>query len=286
MAKYSSFRENYLRCSVPQGAEMATVLGIPESNIERVVGLLEGSVSVSIHRNLAMEYRRIFSMTVRRFHEAVESRRNGLIYGVCDHTRSLFELMLQAFFLIRSTSPAKIALDAYNFSMMSWYLKRNELLESGDLENTNQGKWQLTKEKVEGIFSQYGKRRPKFYLDLTVRSVARDSGLERHHRVFYSMLSSPTHNEPSTSDDRELLEDQKLVLFVVPKNAEPREFDAFLNFANQMFLVTSVATLLSLLQPNREKCMELIEDMKAGLDKSFWAHELSTIVEIAKHRFE
>lgn len=285
MANYNSFRHNYLTCSVSDKTDLGRVLDISEKNIERVLDLLNGSVSISIHRNLAIEYRRIFSLTIRRFHEAVDARRNGLVYCVTDQARSLFELMLQAFFLIRSDNPEKLALDAYNFSMLSWYKKRNELVEAKDIKIPETDKWTQKKLEVEEIFRRYKKRRSKFYLDLSVKKVAKDSGLERHHRVFYSMMSSLTHNEPSTSDDHELMENEKFVLFIIPKNLKSKKIDDFLNFANQVFLVTSAATLISLLMPNKDKYIELVEDMNSELDNDFWGRELATIEELARLRF-
>ncbi len=285
MANYNSFRHNYFTCSVSDKTDLGRVLDISEKNIGRVLDLLDGSVSISIHRNLAFEYRRIFSLAVRRYHEAVDARRNGLVYCVTDQVRSLFELMLQAFFLIRSDNPEDLALDAYNFSMLSWYTKRNELVETKDIKILETNKWTQKKSEVEEIFRRYGKRRPKFYLDLSVKKVAKDSGLERQHRIFYSMLSSLTHNEPSTSDDLELMENEKLVLFIIPKNLKPKKIDDFLDFANQIFLVTSAAAIISLLMPNEDRYIELVEDMKSKLDNDFWGRELATIEELARLRF-
>jgi len=283
MTEYMTFREHYIHCSTTDsGLVVSSELLIAQSNFEEIVNLFEGSTTREIHPTLFIEYRRIFTLVLRRFSETIESRRNGLVYSMIDQARALFELMLQAFCLIRSSNALEIALDAYNLSAMSWYSKRNTLLISGELEFDPENKWIKNKAQVEAIFAKYKKRRPKFFADMTVKKVSEIAKLERQYEIFYGLLSSITHNESFSSEDQALYVNGELEINVIPKRINVKRIAAFFSYANEIFLITSLACLGNFLIVDRPKYEKIASDIRGSFNNDFWGKEIDYLEQLAK----
>jgi len=283
MAEYSLFKEHYSQCTLPdKGASANKSISIAQSNVEEIIGLLKSAVTREIHPNLFIEYRRIFTLLIRRYFEVIESRRNGLVYSLTDQTRALFELMLQAFCLIRSDNPLKIAIDAYNLSALSWYSKRGDLIRAGEIDSDQENKWTKNKDKIETIFKKYKGRRPKFFGDMTVSQVAEMAKLKRQYNLFYGLFSSLTHNEPFASEDQGLYIDGELAMNIIPRKVGVERISGFFSYANEIFLIASLSCLQSFLNVNRVDYNRIVARIRGDFDNCLWGPEIKYLESIGK----
>lgn len=275
MINYDKFSDNYKNCTTGLNTQL---LKQAQNNTEIILNLLNRSHSIEIKPILFVEYRRIFSLIIRRFYEIIECRKNGLIYSINDQMRSIFELMLQAFYIIRSEEPEKIALDAYNVSFKSWYDKRTELLDLGFIDSSENSLLDEKKEMFNSVFSKY-KGRPKFYTDLSVKKVAILAGLEKQHQMLYSFFSSLAHNEPFVNDDLKVLENGSPVIYVIPKNANMDRVDRFFTYANEIFIITTLAIMPNLMDVNRGTYTNHANELLKQVDSNFWKNEIELITD-------
>jgi hypothetical protein len=193
-----------LAASLKRDADAAHERAKSSHFLGMVLGLAHGARVRKVKLALAREGVRICSAAVRRHHCLIVSAESALADPIVDQARSLIELTFQAFYLLRSPIPEQAALDAFHLSAMRWARDGQRLVDAGHLAaGIVAPKDDPVRSQVEQqVFSQYAKRKPRFYADKTAQQTAREAGLERVYELTYSPLSASVHNSPMAAEVR------------------------------------------------------------------------------------
>ncbi len=167
------------------------------------LGVVHGSRTRQASRALLSEGIRICARAIRQHYSLIANFERALVDSVAEGARGSIELVFQVMFLLRSPDPDAAALDAINFSAMRWASGGDRLVQAGELPaSAASPKGSKARALVEAqVFTKYGKRTPRFFLDMSAKDTANRAGLQRLYDLTYGPLSMALHSTPMAELD-------------------------------------------------------------------------------------